>query len=165
MNKIRKFFRYLQWLEGERIKAMIHSGRGWILIGFGMLSGNLYSQCQQHIISTAPQWVTEFSTWQYVDCVSGDTLTHSLPCCGYTFPFCAEVGSVQLISGDGFSAVMVNEVGPPWESCIPYNEPSCPYDYNTDGIYSVSDLLIILSLQDSVGELAGMLPLYGTSCE
>ena len=29
MNKIKRFFRYLQWLEEQRINAMIHSGRGW----------------------------------------------------------------------------------------------------------------------------------------
>jgi|DEB0MinimDraft_4_1074332.scaffolds.fasta_scaffold03473_4 hypothetical protein len=29
MNKIKRFFRYLQWLEEQRIEAMVHSGRGW----------------------------------------------------------------------------------------------------------------------------------------
>lgn len=29
MNKIRKFFRYLKWLEEQRIEAMVFCGRGW----------------------------------------------------------------------------------------------------------------------------------------
>jgi hypothetical protein len=136
----------------------------WILFGFMILSGNLYSQCQQHIISSAPSSVTEFSTFQYVDCVDGDTSYVSIPCCGYTYPFCAMVGSVQLVVGNAFSAVLVNEVGPPWESCIPYNEPPCPYDFNLDNVVSVSDLLTILSTEPAVGDMAGFLSVYGSEC-
>ena len=29
MNKIYGFFRYLKWLEEQRIEAMIHCGRAW----------------------------------------------------------------------------------------------------------------------------------------
>ena len=29
MNKVRKFFRYLKWLEEQRIEAMVFCGRGW----------------------------------------------------------------------------------------------------------------------------------------
>lgn len=123
-----------------------------------------HAQCQQHVLSTVP--ATQFSTWQYIDCETGELETQSLPCCGWTLPMCAIVGSVELISGDGFSAVLINEVGPPWESCIPYNEPDCPYDLNGDGFVSVVDLLTFLSYdQPGVGELAGLLTMYGEGCE
>ena len=29
MNKLYEYYRYLCWLEEQRIKAMIHCGRGW----------------------------------------------------------------------------------------------------------------------------------------
>lgn len=29
IKKIKTFLKYLQWLEEQRIKAMIKSGRGW----------------------------------------------------------------------------------------------------------------------------------------
>ena len=29
MNKIKRFFRYLKWLEEQRIEAMVFCGRGW----------------------------------------------------------------------------------------------------------------------------------------
>ena len=128
-----------------------------------LLPLQVLGQCQQHIISTVP--ATTWSTWQYVDCETGVTLTHSLPCCGWTFPFCAIVGSVQLIEGDGFHALLINEVGDPWESCIPYNNPPCPGDYNDDGQISVADLLILLSEEPGVGALTGLLQNYGTPCE
>jgi len=138
------------------------------LIGALVLSvsflGKVDAQCQQHVISTVP--ATMFSTWEYQDCETGEILTHSLPCCGWTFPFCAVVGSVQLIAGDGFSAVLINEVGDPWESCIPYNEPAqCVDDLNEDGIVNVADLLIFLSESPGAGEMAGFLQNYGTICD
>ena len=29
MNKVKRFFRYLKWLEEQRIEAMVFCGRGW----------------------------------------------------------------------------------------------------------------------------------------
>lgn len=120
--------------------------------------------CQQHIISTVP--ATTFSTWEYQDCETGEILTHSLPCCGWTLPFCAIVGSVQLVEGDGFNAVLVNEVDGPWESCIPYNNPPCDEDLNGDGVVTVQDLLIALAnYTPGTGEYSGIVANFGNPCE
>ena len=74
---------------------------------------NSISQCQQYVFSTVP--ATEWSTWTYVNCETLDTNTFSIPCCQYTLPRCAIIGSPTLIEGDGFHALMVNPVGEPWE--------------------------------------------------
>jgi hypothetical protein len=127
-----------------------------------------YSQtCQQHILSTVP--ATEWTTWQYVSCETSDTVTQSLPCCGWTLPVCAVIGTVELIDGDGFSAPLINEVGGPWESCSQYNEnetDTCQWDLDQDGRIAVSDLLIMLA-NDSYGEgdLEGLLNNFSNQCE
>mgnify|MGYP003627181170 CR=1 FL=1 len=56
---------------------------------------NVISQCQQYIFSTVP--ATEWSTWTYVNCETLDTNTFSIPCCQYTLPRCAIIGSPTLI--------------------------------------------------------------------
>ena len=104
---------------------------------------NVISQCQQYIFSTVP--ATEWSTWTYVNCETLDTNTFSIPCCQYTLPRCAIIGSPTLIEGDGFHALMVNPVGEPWEDCEQYNEETCVGDVDGDGIVTVSDLLLYLS--------------------
>jgi hypothetical protein len=134
----------------------------WVVTSF-LFASRAFGQCQQHVLSTVP--ATEWSTWEYQDCETGEIQTQSLPCCGWTLPICAELESVNLIEGDGFDAVLLNEVGPPWESCIPYNDPPCPGDYNEDGIINVTDLLILLSQEPGTGELTGLLQNYGIPCE
>jgi len=45
-NKLIRFFRFLRWLEKERIKAMIYCGRGFMTLLF-LLSFNLYAQTSE----------------------------------------------------------------------------------------------------------------------
>ena len=105
------------------------------------LSAN--SQCQEYVFSTVP--ATEWSTWTYINCVTLDTVTLNIPCCGYTAPRCAILGSPTLVAGDGFFAALTSPLGEPWEDCEQYNEEPCVGDINEDGIITVQDLLIYLS--------------------
>tara|TARA_R110000744_G_scaffold36769_2_gene84704 strand:+ start:209 stop:628 length:420 start_codon:yes stop_codon:yes gene_type:complete len=124
---------------------------------------NVISQCQQYIFSTVP--ATEWSTWTYVNCETLDTNTFSIPCCQYTLPRCAIIGSPTLIEGDGFHALMVNPVGEPWEDCEQYNEETCVGDVNGDGIVTVSDLLLYLSdPYVGTGDLEGIIQNFGNQC-
>ena len=124
---------------------------------------NVISQCQQYIISTVP--ATEWSTWTYVNCETLDTNTFSIPCCQYTLPRCAIIGSPTLIEGDGFHALMVNPVGEPWEDCEQYNEETCVGDVDGDGIVTVSDLLLYLSdPYVGTGDLEGIIQNFGNQC-
>ena len=121
------------------------------------------SQCQQYIFSTGP--ATEWSTWTYVNCETLDTNTFSIPCCQYTLPRCAIIGSPTLIEGDGFHALMVNPVGEPWEDCEQYNEETCVGDVDGDGIVTVSDLLLYLSdPYVGTGDLEGIIQNFGNQC-
>ena len=124
---------------------------------------NVISQCQQYIFSTVP--ATEWSTWTYVNCETLDTNAFSIPCCQYTLPRCAIIGSPTLIEGDGFHALMVNPVGEPWEDCEQYNEETCVGDVNGDGIVTVSDLLLYLSdPYVGTGDLEGIIQNFGNQC-
>ena len=124
---------------------------------------NVISQCQQYIFSTVP--ATEWSTWTYVNCETLDTNTFSIPCCQYTLPRCAIIGSPTLIEGDGFHALMVNPVGEPWEDCEQYNEETCVGDVDGDGIVTVSDLLLYLSdPYVGTGDLEGIIQNFGNQC-
>jgi len=124
---------------------------------------NVISQCQQYIFSTVP--ATEWSTWTYVNCETLDTNTFSIPCCQYTLPRCARIGSPTLIEGDGFHALMVNPVGEPWEDCEQYNEETCVGDVDGDGIVTVSDLLLYLSdPYIGTGDLEGIIQNFGNQC-
>jgi len=124
---------------------------------------NVISQCQQYIFSTVP--ATEWSTWTYVNCETLDTNTFSIPCCQYTLPRCAIIGSPTLIEGDGFHALMVNPVGEPWEDCEQYNEETCVGDVDGDGIVTVSDLLLYLSdPYIGTGDLEGIIQNFGNQC-
>lgn len=125
---------------------------------------NVISQCQQYIFSTVP--ATEWSTWTYVNCETLDTNTFSIPCCQYTLPRCAIIGSPTLIEGDGFHALMVNPVGEPWEDCEQYNEEPCVGDIDEDGIITVSDLLLYLSEPYvGIGDLEGIIQNFGNQCD
>ena len=125
---------------------------------------NVISQCQQYIFSTVP--ATEWSTWTYVNCETLDTNTFSIPCCQYTLPRCAIIGSPTLIEGDGFHALMVNPVGEPWEDCEQYNEETCVGDVDGDGIVTVSDLLLYLSdPYIGTGDLEGIIQNFGNQCD
>ena len=125
---------------------------------------NVISQCQQYIFSTVP--ATEWSTWTYVNCETLDTNTFSIPCCQYTLPRCAIIGSPTLIEGDGFHALMVNPVGEPWEDCEQYNEETCVGDVDGDGIVTVSDLLLYLSdPYVGTGDLEGISQNFGNQCD
>lgn len=125
---------------------------------------NVISQCQQYIFSTVP--ATEWSTWTYVNCETLDTNTFSIPCCQYTLPRCAIIGSPTLIEGDGFHALMVNPVGEPWEDCEQYNEETCVGDVDGDGIVTVSDLLLYLSdPYVGTGDLEGIIQNFGNQCD
>lgn len=122
------------------------------------------SQCQQYIFSTVP--ATEWSTWTYINCITLDTVTLNIPCCGYTAPRCAILGSPILIAGDGFFAALTSPLGEPWEDCEQYNEEPCVGDINEDGIVTVQDLLIYLSEPDvGVGDLVGLLSNFGNQCD
>jgi len=124
---------------------------------------NVISQCQQYIFSTVP--ATEWSTWTYVNCETLDTNTFSIPCCQYTLPRCAIIGSPTLIEGDGFHALMVNPVGEPWEDCEQYNEETCVGDVDGDGVVTVSDLLLYLSdPYVGTGDLEGIIQNFGNQC-
>lgn len=124
---------------------------------------NVISQCQQYIFSTVP--ATEWSTWTYVNCETLDTNAFSIPCCQYTLPRCAIIGSPTLIEGDGFHALMVNPVGEPWEDCEQYNEETCVGDVDGDGIVTVSDLLLYLSdPYVGTGDLEGIIQNFGNQC-
>ena len=125
---------------------------------------NVISQCQQYVFSTVP--ATEWSTWTYVNCETLDTNTFSIPCCQYTLPRCAIIGSPTLIEGDGFHALMVNPVGEPWEDCEQYNEEPCVGDIDEDGIITVSDLLLYLSEPYvGIGDLEGIIQNFGNQCD
>ncbi len=125
---------------------------------------NVISQCQQYIFSTVP--ATEWSTWTYVNCETLDTNAFSIPCCQYTLPRCAIIGSPTLIEGDGFHALMVNPVGEPWEDCEQYNEETCVGDVDGDGIVTVSDLLLYLSdPYVGTGDLEGIIQNFGNQCD
>ena len=125
---------------------------------------NVISQCQQYIFSTVP--ATEWSTWTYVNCETLDTNTFSIPCCQYTLPRCAIIGSPTLIEGDGFHALMVNPVGEPWEDCEQYNEETCVGDVDGDGVVTVSDLLLYLSdPYVGTGDLEGIIQNFGNQCD
>ncbi len=125
---------------------------------------NSISQCQQYVFSTVP--ATEWSTWTYVNCETLDTNTFSIPCCQYTLPRCAIIGSPTLIEGDGFHALMVNPVGEPWEDCEQYNEEPCVGDIDEDGIITVSDLLLYLSEPYvGIGDLEGIIQNFGNQCD
>ena len=125
---------------------------------------NVISQCQQYIFSTVT--ATEWSTWTYVNCETLDTNTFSIPCCQYTLPRCAIIGSPTLIEGDGFHALMVNHVGEPWEDCEQYNEETCVGDVDGDGIVTVSDLLLYLSdPYVGTGDLEGIIQNFGNQCD
>jgi hypothetical protein len=94
-----------------------------------------------------------------------DTNTFSIPCCQYTLPRCAIIGSPTLIEGDGFHALMVNPVGEPWEDCEQYNEETCVGDVDGDGIVTVSDLLLYLSdPYVGTGDLEGIIQNFGNQC-
>lgn len=138
-----------------------------VVLFFSCVNSHSQDICQQHILSTVP--ATTWSTWEYISCETGELKTQSIPCCGYTLPICAIVGSVQLIDGDGFDAILVNEVGPPWESCIPYNEGPCPWDFDNDGSVGVGDLIILLGDYGSEGvgveELSDFLSYWGFDCD
>ena len=122
------------------------------------------SQCQQYVFSTVP--ATEWSTWTYINCATLDTTTLNIPCCGYTAPRCAILGSPILIAGDGFFAALTSPLGEPWEDCEQYNEEPCVGDINEDGIVTVQDLLIYLSEPNvGVGDLVGFLSNFGNQCD
>ncbi len=122
------------------------------------------SQCQSYIFSTVP--ATEWSTWTYINCETLATTTLNLPCCGYTAPRCAILGSPILIAGDGFFAALTTPLGEPWEDCEQYNEEPCIGDINGDGFISVLDLLIYLT-EPNVGEgdLEGVIQNFGNQCD
>ena len=125
---------------------------------------NSISQCQQYVFSTVP--ATEWSTLTYVNCETLDTNTFSIPCCQYTLPRCAIIGSPTLIEGDGFHALMVNPVGEPWEDCEQYNEEPCVGDIDGDGIITVLDLLLYLSEPYvGIGDLEGIIQNFGNQCD
>ena len=125
---------------------------------------NSISQCQQYVFSTVP--ATEWSTWTYVNCETLDTNTFSIPCCQYTLPRCAIIGSPTLIEGDGFHALMVNPVGEPWEDCEQYNEEPCVGDIDGDGIITFLDLLLYLSEPYvGIGDLEGIIQNFGNQCD
>jgi hypothetical protein len=126
------------------------------------LSAN--SQCQEYVFSTVP--ATEWSTWTYINCVTLDTVTLNIPCCGYTAPRCAILGSPTLVAGDGFFAALTSPLGEPWEDCEQYNEEPCVGDINEDGIITVQDLLIYLSEPNvGMGDLVGFLSNFGNQCD
>ena len=123
------------------------------------------SQCQQYIFTTVPA-TTEWTTWTYTSCATLDTVTVTIPCCQYTSPRCAILGTPVLISGDGFFAAVSSPLGEPWEDCEQYNEEPCVGDINEDGIVTVQDLLIYLAEPNvGVGDLVGFLSNFGNQCD
>tara|TARA_Y100000389_G_scaffold128338_1_gene125759 strand:- start:391 stop:792 length:402 start_codon:yes stop_codon:yes gene_type:complete len=106
--------------------------------------------CQQHVMTSAT--ATENTQFSYTMCDGTPNTLNFIP--GFTTIQCAVVGSVSVVSGDGWWGVMAIP-HPDWEDCSIYNCPPpspCPADLNGDGIVQTADLLILLQY-------------YGQPCE
>jgi len=109
-----------------------------LLIFLSSFYGSLFSQCNQHVFSSAG--AEKWTSFQYQDC---EGLNHyfGLPIGGYTIILCADIGTTFVLSGDGFVYPLATE-HPSYPSCI---QEECQGDFNGDGIIGAEDLLIFLS--------------------
>ena len=96
------------------------------------------SQCNQHVFTSvgAEKW----TNFQYQDC-DGEAHYFGLPTGGYTTIYCADIGTVFVLNGDGFAYPLLTE-HPSYPSCFPL---SCVGDFNEDGVVGVLDLQTFLA--------------------